>query len=441
MMNYRLFITGEIFHDFGLLQLYTYLKTLTTAKLESNYIEFPDFDANRLFDLIFDDLKLLKPSEENVKENENSEKKLKLINFPYIRNSFKFGYNIPDKKNMQNGFNENLKKLIGIFKQEIQGEYNPIYEYDALCNNCYRHRAPKKEQDPPRNRIISNAMYPLTGEENSDRSNYCKGDINICFSCEFIALLSLVKYISTGKDNSIFYSRDLKFNFNFNKIMRSKKKILSEPNKLKNLLIYGKAHIKEFEFKFEGGLFNLVYLGSHNIQKLIDFLYLKRIIQNFRFGRGISENIIFKEIKQGNLGLVKGILLSRIVFSDDNGFNEKETQNNLHNYLEFIKISGGKKMGATENNDTQFKAFYISGKKLRAEMDSEKAKKLTLKLIQLLQGNDRTTLLEEIIRALILNQVEIPAFASDTIIRSSEDDLHLSVGSFIEGLNSTEKTN
>lgn len=96
-------------------------------------------------------------------------------------------------------------------------------------------------------------------------------------------------------------------------------------------------------------------------------------------------------------------------------------------------------MGDVEKDNTGNRKFFISGKELGRLLDDEKTKKLTLKLIQLLQGNDRTTLLEEMMRVLVMNQVEIPGFMSEMIMKGSDDDLHLGVGSFIEGLNSKAK--
>lgn len=440
-MNHRLFITGEIFHDFGLLQLYEFLNHLTTCRLADNFIEFSSFDETELFNLI---RKALEDRQASVKadEEESGDKgKIKLINFPYMRNSPKFGGNIPGD-NKQKTFDENLKETIRLFVNEARGGYENKFGYEngEKCSICFINPAPLK--DFSGDRVPCNSLYPLMGEKNSDKSNYRKESIQICFTCEFLALLSLIKHINTIKNNSIFFSRSLKFNYQLNRIMLLKQGILSEANKLRKLLNYSKANIKEFQFKYKQNQFNIEYLHSHSIEKLLNYFLFKDIIENFRFGRNASPSIVLKEIKQGNYGLVKGILLANIVYIKDSSFDADGTRYNLKNYLEFLKISGGKKMSGLENNETKNKQFFAVGKELKGFIaDGEKVKKLTLKLIQLLQGNDRTTLLEEIMRVLIINQATIPSFTSEMIMRSSEDDLHLYVGSFIEGLNAADKSN
>lgn len=451
-MDYKVFITGEIFHDFGLLQLHDLLNQIKkdTCLLTENYIEFSSFDETELFKLVRDALEYRQSQGDNDEAESGDKDKLKLICFPYMRNSPKVGGNIAgdNSDDKQKVFDENLKESIRLFLNESRGIYENKFAYqnEEKCSICFINPAPMKDfsGDKILERIPSNSLYPLMGEKGSDKSNYRNESIQICFTCEFLALLSLIQYINTVRGNSIFFSRNLKFNHQLNHIMRMhlKQGILSEQNKLKKLLNYSKANIKEFQFKYKQNQFNIEYLHSHSIQKLLNYFLFKDTIENFYFGRNVSRANILKEIKQGNYGLVKGILLANIIFIKDSTFDADGTYYNLKNYMEFLKISGGERMNAHENNEMKTKQFYVTGKELKGAIaDDEKVKKLTLKLIQLLQGNDRTTLLEEIMRVLIINQATIPSFTSEVIMRSSEDDLHLHVGSFIEGLNARDKSN
>lgn len=414
-MSYKLYISGDIFHDFGLLQ---FSELIAGCKVHKNYIEFDEIDENGLFDNLIITLK--------NNDLESEKKDNPIVTFKYFNNSSKFGVTnakCKDGQGKQEAIFSNFKKQISIILNEIKTQYNDDYEYDEICSICHSHKAPDKDFNAKENnieRILSNSLYPLLGSQKSDKANFKTENIKICFTCEFLALLSLIKYLKAF--NNVFYSKDLFFNQELAKIFDSTKEFLSNESFLKKLLNYSRQDIKEYKVKYESNKYELAYISIYQLIDLLKFIRLKRVIEQFHGLKG--QEFLYNLLRQKAYTSVKTTLLTCIFIKD----NDRETLYNLQLYLKFIKIIMEEKM-STEK-------VYNTGKMLGSKLDDEKKKRLSLKLIQLLKADDKSTILQELLHTLVVNQIEFPSELSENVIvANSENSLHLYIGSFIEGLN------
>jgi len=420
-MSYKLFISGDIFHDYGLLQL---SELVNGCKVEKNHIEFEKIDEEMLFKNLGNTL--------TSNDLESEKKENAIISFKYFNNSAKFGITNAkcDDGKKQDAIYSNIKKQISLLWREIKSEYNNIYEYKETCSICHQHKAPDFDFDAveeKKKRLFSNSLYPLAGSQKSDKANFKNENIKICFTCELLGLLSLAKYLKAS--NNVFYSKDLFLNQELSKIFESTKDFLSNEALLKKLINYSKIDIKEYKVKYEtkSNKYELAYINSHQLQDLLIFIKLKKIVEQFNGLKG--QEFLYNLLRQKNYASVKATLLTCIFVKDNNS----ETIYNLQLYLKFIMIIMEEKV-STEN-------AYYSGKTLGARLDDEKIKRLSLKLIQLLKADDKTTILQELLHILTVNQVEFPVCLSKNVmVANSDNELHLYIGSLIEGLNGKKTT-
>jgi len=206
------------------------------------------------------------------------------------------------------------------------------------------------------------------------------------------------------------------------KIIESTSGVLNDEEVLKKLLNYSKLDIKEYKVKYDANKYDLAYASSHQIQDLLNFISLKKIIDQYNNLKG--KDFLYNLLRQKNYASVKATLLTCIFVKD----NDSASIYNLQLYLKFIIIIMEEKVSA--------KNAYDSGKKLGKELGDEKVKRLSLKLIQLLRTDDRSAILQELFHILTVNQVPFPDYLSDNIMAAdSENALHLYLGRFIEGLN------
>ncbi|MDA3779070.1 MAG: hypothetical protein PF487_02370 [Bacteroidales bacterium] len=448
-MRGKLFSSGDVFRDFGIIELSELVKDY--SDLKTNYLEI---NSELTEDVLFKKVKeaLIKrkeleflnefkktkeyktgASEEFILREKKKYLNTNLISFPFMRNSPKWGNlgGIKEHLKKQDKVYENIKLLISLFFSEQNKNHHEKYEYsDEICSICNQNNAP--ELDFTKARIVSSSLYPLTGGEKSDFANYGNESIKLCFSCEFLALLAYLNNITTS--GSLFYSRNLILTKELNAIFKLNKNILTNEEILKKIMSFNKLNFNEFKFVFESNQFTPEYLNTYSAESLLIFYKTKRIIENFHFdGNKIKvkgEKILIQNLRSENYKYVQSVLLSHLI-------KKNETYSTIHNlqqYIKFLLITGGD-MKNISTSDT-----WKSGKKLGIELlkgdrDGGKVTRLSLKLIQLMKANDRNTLLEEILHVLMVNKMEIPFKMTKQIIDGSENELHLYIGTFIEGLN------
>ncbi|MGX7418964.1 hypothetical protein ACWOFR_09135 [Carnobacterium gallinarum] len=256
MDTFKLYSSGDIVRDTGLLYFYRLLReineqnqSILQPKLALNYLEFQlpteeEFDLEaalfnqiinvELYQTFIQDLSAEKIDPVLINEWKQSSlgelrtnllkakiptkqidkimKKSETIYFPYLRNSGKFGANAQSVQN----FHRNLKTFIQLFFSRLQGESKEreFYGEGRVCGICHlehagvydithKYAADIVESLPEKQRIYrtdSKYLYTFQGSQNNTFSNYAdyQQDSAICFSCEFFNLFFLL-YIKKEK--------------------------------------------------------------------------------------------------------------------------------------------------------------------------------------------------------------------------------------------------
>lgn len=461
--NVKLYISGDVIRDIGIIKLYDLLKTIgIEANLERNYLEFSKFSPEVLTNYIINNILLksyISLQDEEIKElleekNLTIEKAIEIIKttdikanvkeeiikglsnvrFPYMRNSTKFGIN--GKGNTLERFKEYLNKLIIlVIEGNINIKENNLSEYKVkkeVCNICNINHTTELDFTLEE-RADSKLLFMFKGTVESTFKQNGKSTNNICFECEFLNLMAIL-YINLDRPVTLAYVNNLvDLHYVNYKIMLKRKmysdtefyKIISK-NKINTLRLY------DFTIDTNKG----ILLNSTSIIEFTELLLrieLLDLINKYNFSNeAVNKRNLSKTLIENKLYMkVKELLLRNIIFIDSSRtIDDRYTVDNIKSYIRFInRISQG------VINKMEYKMpFLEAGKSLSFKMDDAKKKNLSFKLIQLLQTEDRKQILTTIMQVMISYSLEVKRGLVEGITKSDSLRLHENIGVFIEEL-------
>lgn len=420
----RFYGSGELVRDVGIVYFYKILQEIEEKKkihlqidLSNNYLEFNKVDPLIICEHLV-------------------EVKLKGDNFPFMRNSFKYGGNSGDKENIK----KNLTKLLEIIfainleveqkQKEILEELEPI---KCLCSICHFNLTTEFDithGDKKRPRKLSRLDYLFRSSEENTFNNYGKSLDQVCFECEFLNLIFLL-YIKYKEIRLLVYLDNLKnLDFFNHKILLNRS--INEKTLIKKLTYLKSENIRLYEHGTDKDS-RMPFIKLNSIlhyEKLMTDLKLIDLIDSFNFPDELykKKDLSKMYIKHNNLRALQNLILANIVVNE-----LSDTIKNIGSYNKIIRIIG--ELRGEEKRVGFGKQFREAGTKLGKQIAEENPKKnIAFKIIQLLKSDNRTDLMEYLFHILVVNSIPIPQGMASTITNvDNELGLHRNIGLFLEG--------